>query len=86
MDPLYSDHFTDLPWVFRDVRSLRDQVEAEGLDGLYHRCSEFVLRRGSFGAHLRGLFVDGSEGNAAVAPARISPQVSTRATVQLERE
>jgi hypothetical protein len=81
VDPLFSDHFTDLPWVFRDVRSLREQVEAEGLDRLYERCCEFVVRRGSFGEHLRRLFVDGSEGNAAVVAARISPLVGIRATV-----
>ena len=58
VDPLFSDQLAEIPWVFRDVESLAEQVEAFGLDGLYKRCADFVLGRGSLGEHLASVFVD----------------------------
>jgi hypothetical protein len=65
IDPVFSDRFEGVPWVFRDLTMLRERIESEGLRGLYERCRGFLLGQGDLGDHFAKLLVP--QGSAAVA-------------------
>jgi hypothetical protein len=71
IDPLGSNHFGHIPWVYPSLRALQERKDQTGLKTMYALAYSFVASRGTIGSNIArvlGQIDPGVSGTRPVSP------------------